>query len=424
MKKVTFILILFLSLNAVVIPQIVTGKLLDENSNPLAQVQLSLFTPGHLYSAQSSSDGSFSFNITTNVDNNNLPSDYSVSEFYPNPFNPKTRIAITLPNSEVVKAEVFNTIGQKVKHLTEQVFPAGTNYLDLELRGLPNGVYISRITIGEKYTVVKKMMLIYGSQHLASNSPTITPEMTKSSNSELSTNLDSLVATGGLVWKMTFVNLPVFTGGTLNLGNLVVERYCIGTPTVTYEGKTYNTVQISNQCWLRENLDVGLYAASTGTSSNHSDVTNNGIMEKYCYENNESNCATYGGLYDWNEAMGYSTTPGSQGICPPGWHIPILAEFEALKATVNNDGNELKSVGQGSGGGAGTNTSGFSALLVGARDLNGHFGYLGNYTLFWSSTEYHLYGTDYLSLYDAGSSINLGNSYKESGFSVRCLKDN
>ena len=30
-----------------------------------------------------------------------------------------------------------------------------------------------------------------------------------------------------------------------------------GTLTVTYAGKTYNTVQIGSQCWLKENLDVG-----------------------------------------------------------------------------------------------------------------------------------------------------------------------
>ena len=424
MKKVLLFLVLLLSFNAVLKAQIVKGKLIDENSNPLTQVQLELYIPDKVYTAISSTNGSFTFNnVTTDVGDNNLPSDYSVSEFYPNPFNPKTRIAITLPNSEVVKAEVFNTIGQKVKDMSEQVFNAGTNYLDLELNGLPNGVYISRITIGEKYTVVKKMMLIYGSQHLASNSPTINPEITKPTNNEISTNLDSLAATGGLIWKKTFVNLPVFTGGTLDLGNLTVERYCFGTPTVSYSGKTYNTVQVGTQCWLKENLDVGVYVPSTETGSTHSDVSDNGITEKYCYENNESNCATYGGLYDWNEAMGYITTARTQGICPTGWHIPTLAEFEALKAAVNNDGNALKEIGQGTGSGAGTNTSGFSALLAGRRSYYGYFSSLGGTTYFWSSTEDNSSIAYSLYLYGNGSSIHLYNIYKDYGFSVRCVQD-
>lgn len=420
MKKATFILMLFCAFNSAVMPQVVIGKLLDESSNPLSQVQLNLYTQGHIYTAQSSSDGSFTLNITTDVDDNNLPSDYSVSEFYPNPFNPKTRIAITLPNSEVVKAEVFNTLGQNVKDMTEQVFTAGTNYLDLELGGLPNGVYISRITVGEKYTVVKKLMLIYGSQHLTSNSPTIKPEIRKSSNNEISTNLDSLSATGGLIWKKTFINLPVFTGGTLDLGNLVVERYCVGTPTVTYEGKIYITVQVGNQCWLRENLDVG------NRINGSENPSNNSTIEKYCYGDDAANCNTYGGLYQWNEAMAYSTNQGPQGICPAGWHIPTLAEFEVLRAVVNNDGNALKSIGQGTGAGAGTNTSGFSALLSGLRYNNCIFNNLGLLTNFWSSTEISSYYAYYLVLNSNSSRLYLYNiNYdKGNGFSVRCVKDN
>lgn len=412
----------FLSLNTSILPQIVKGKLVDESSNPLSQVQLNLFTPGKIYSVVNSNpDGSFTFNITTDVNDNNLPSDYFVSEFYPNPFNPKTRIAIELLNSEVVKTEVFNILGQKVKEMTEQVFTAGTNYLDLELSGLPNGVYISRISIGEKYKVIKKMMLIYGSQHLTSNGATITPEMTKPSNSELSTNLDSLVTSSGLMWKKTFFNLPVFTGGTLDLGNLTVERYCPGTLAVPYANKTYNTVQIGNQCWLKENLDVGIYVASTNTGTFHSDVSDNSIIEKYCYENNESNCATYGGLYDWNEAMGYVTTPGTQGICPPGWHIPTRAEFETLMAVVNNDGYALKLIGQG--GGAGTNISGFSALLSGYRYNDGRFFGLGYLINFCSSSEYGSGNAYYLYLGFNGSDIGLYYNHKVQGFSVRCMKN-
>lgn len=198
---------------------------------------------------------------------------------------------------------------------------------------------------------------------------------------------------------------------------------CVGTPTVTYAGKTYHTVQIGSQCWLKENLDVGVYMASTYTGSGHSDVSNNGIIEKYCYENNEANCATYGGLYDWNEAMGYSTTPGAQGICPSGWHIPTFAEFETLKAAVSDDGNALKAVGQGSGSGAGTNTSGFSALLAGYRYVNGYFGHLGYDAVFWSSTEGGTSPARNMSLLYNDSNIFVNFGFKKDGFSIRCLKN-
>lgn len=423
MKKATLFILVLLFLNTFIVPQIVKGKLVDENSNSMSQVQLELFSPGHVYTANSLSDGSFSFNITTNVDDNNLPSDYSVSEFYPNPFNPKTRVAITLPTNEIVKVEVFNTLGQKVKETSEQSLNAGTNYIDIELSGSANGMYVSRITIGEKYTLVKKLMLIYGSQHLITNPPAINPETAKVQNNKLSLNLDSLTATSGLMWKKTFLNLPVFTGDSLDLGNLVVERYCPGTPTVTYAGKTYNTVQIGNQCWLKENLDVGIFVASLYAIYPHSDVSNNGIIEKYCYANIPAYCDTFGGLYDWKEAMEYSTTSGAQGICPTGWHIPTTAEFLTLKTAVNNDSKRLKSVGQGTGSGAGTNTSGFSALLSGTRSRNGGINYLGRVTYFWNSTEGSSVTAYNMYLSDNYSDIYLHEYYKEGGFSVRCVKN-
>lgn len=187
--------------------------------------------------------------------------------------------------------------------------------------------------------------------------------------------------------------------------------------TVQYEGKTYHTVQIGSQCWLKENLDVGTQIQ--GTSS----PINNGTIEKYCYDNDPANCTTYGGLYTWNEAMQYVTTPGARGICPVGWHIPTKAEFEALKAAVTNDGNALKANGQGTRRGAGTNTSGFSALLGGGRSSIGYFSDLRMYTEFWSSAEYDTTYVAFMYLYYDDSYIQFDNCNKEFVFSVRCAKD-
>jgi len=198
---------------------------------------------------------------------------------------------------------------------------------------------------------------------------------------------------------------------------VIMNVTCTGTPTVTYSGKTYNTVQIGNQCWLKENLDVGTMINSM------QNATNNGIIEKYCYDDNAANCNTYGGLYQWNEVMQYSTTPGTKGICPTGWHIPTNAELQVLAEAVCNKSNALKSIGQGSGSGQGTNTSGFSALLAGYRYNDGFFYYLGNQADFWSSTEISSNLAYIRHLYSTGSSIALEIDYKGLGFSARCAKD-
>ena len=188
--------------------------------------------------------------------------------------------------------------------------------------------------------------------------------------------------------------------------------------TVDYAGKIYNTVLIGGQCWLKENLDVGTMIDST------LDATNNGVIEKYCYNDDPANCNIYGGLYMWNEAMQYSTTPGVQGICPPGWHIPTNGEFQTLSTTVGGDGNALKAIGQGTGGGEGTNTSGFSALLAGYRWINSiRFRELGYTTHFWSSTESNSTNGVDRDLSRSVSTFGQNSNNKVAGLSVRCLKD-
>lgn len=196
--------------------------------------------------------------------------------------------------------------------------------------------------------------------------------------------------------------------------------FICGASKVKYGSKEYNTVLIGSQCWLKENLDIGTMINGSQNS------TNNSTIEKYCYGNNVNNCNTYGGLYQWQEAMNYVTTEGTQGICPPGWHIPKIAEFTTLSTNVGGNGNSLKEIGQGTGSGAGTNNSGFSAFLSGYRNPGGYFGEWGMHTHYWSSTRpidnnslvHHMF-----LWYDRSDiSFHIGE-YTTYGHSVRCIKD-
>lgn len=220
-----------------------------------------------------------------------------------------------------------------------------------------------------------------------------------------------------IVYSQTFMKITQGTGSTLSTVSLVDSISF--TPTfncgdvVLFGGETYPTIQIGSQCWFQKNLNIGIMV--TGNQ------TNNGIIEKYGYDDNLANCATYGGLYQWNEAMKYGTN-GSQGICPTGWHIPTLDEFNTLKTTVNNIGRNLKALGQGSGAGVGTNSTGFSALSAGSSS-GGIFYYMGDYTNFWSSSEYDNSSVYYMLMIDNGWEISLIRSGKTSGLCVRCLKD-
>lgn len=202
--------------------------------------------------------------------------------------------------------------------------------------------------------------------------------------------------------------------------NLMVEsKSCPESPTVTYEGITYNTVKIGYQCWLKENLNVG-------TMINGSiDASDNSTIEKYCYDNDESNCDKYGGLYQWYEAMQYKVDQSNKGICPTGWHIPTSDEFNSLQNLVNRNSNVLKAIGVGIEDGVGTNISGFSALFMGSRSgLTGDFYSLGKVANFWSTATGYSYSTaNYLTLSNRTNRILGDNSNKSYGISIRCLKD-
>ena len=210
---------------------------------------------------------------------------------------------------------------------------------------------------------------------------------------------------------------------------------CPGTPTVTYEGQVYNTIQVFSQCWLKENLNVGTMIQGD------EEMTDNGIMEKYCYNNQPGYCNTYGGLYQWNEMMQYTIQHGVQGICPPGWHLPTHEENKVLEGAVDS----LYGIGhpewdqsetwRGFDAGAnlkttnywlyfsGTDKFGLSVRPNGIRDVDGTFYFLGEAGGWCTSVETvsgaWSHGAAVWSYGEAGQ----WTDPKEIGDGVRCLRD-
>jgi uncharacterized protein (TIGR02145 family) len=169
---------------------------------------------------------------------------------------------------------------------------------------------------------------------------------------------------------------------------------------------------------------------------------NSGNGNSVCYDNQESNCDTYGRLYDWAAAMDLPSncnsstcasqvSPKHQGICPPGWRIPSDEDWTALKNNIgivsSTAGTELKSTSgwnRYSGIPKGTDLYGFAALPGGDGSSNGYFSGAGKEGSWWSATE----SNDASSAY--GRSITYDHegvlmSYSSKTYlkSVRCLKD-
>jgi len=103
------------------------------------------------------------------------------------------------------------------------------------------------------------------------------------------------------------------------------------------DGQIYKTVVIGTQVWTAENMNIGTMIPSTQAGSQ---MSNNGIIEKYCW-GNDTQCngangnMKRGGFYEWQEAMQYWNGQPPlpvQGLCPKGWHIPSNAEWNTLIA--------------------------------------------------------------------------------------------
>jgi uncharacterized protein (TIGR02145 family) len=197
--------------------------------------------------------------------------------------------------------------------------------------------------------------------------------------------------------------------------------YFEGGPFTDEGGNYYVTVQIDDKCWMRENLNVGVMINSDDEYDNQ---INNSIVEKYCYNNNPENCDSYGGLYQWNEAMQYITNENNQGICPFGWRIPTLIELESLESISNDEAAQLVAVGQTTTAYAPTNETGFSALLVGYRqNSNGAFYSLHYHTNYWSSTQFNSAKAYEMGLTSNNISVYFNIYSKYDGYSIRCIKD-
>jgi len=232
--------------------------------------------------------------------------------------------------------------------------------------------------------------------------------------------------------------------GSLPAGEVVASPRGLGTWTCgerlldNRDNQSYATVQIGSQCWMQENLNIGTIKSDAATT------TDNGIIEKYCYDDDDSNCGIYGGLYQWNEAMNYVETESAQGICPSGWHIPTDAEWTELTGYINSnisyrcDGTNnyiAKSLASNYGWIPDTatcavgnnqstnNATGFNALPAGYRDLNRYFVNKSRNADFWASSGSG--ESAYVRLIMHGS-ISISNVYDKKFYSLslRCLKNN
>ena len=211
------------------------------------------------------------------------------------------------------------------------------------------------------------------------------------------------------------------------------------------------------QEWAPANLNVGTLIPGAPDGQK---MFSPGGDQKYCYNDVEANCNTYGGLYEWNEAMNYASTincdpclnVGVQGICPANYHMPTDLEWSryeqcvetsvipvgttalaSFQTTSNWRGSSTAGVGPGAkmkvtSGNIpswdGTNTSLFAAMSAGYRKgTDGAFYELGTTANYWTATEFNSTNA-YSRKLQTGFVQSSRNYYnKNNGYSVRCMKN-
>lgn len=180
-----------------------------------------------------------------------------------------------------------------------------------------------------------------------------------------------------------------------------VAVWVCGDSTVSRGGVEYKTVLINEQCWTKENMK---YVPSTGTTM--------------CYDNLESNCETYGRLYDYEAAA---------LACPSGFRLPTQEEMIAMQeysgADMYDAGKHLKTT-TGWTGENGDDFLGFSALPGGRCDEEQTCRNIGATGYWWTSTE-KVKNSNHYTLFLTGDTDSFSASTtmdNDQYISVRCVK--
>jgi len=100
----------------------------------------------------------------TTISNSNpvripVPSDYFLSQNFPNPFNPVTRITFSIPKDKFITLKIFDITGREIQTLISEMKQGGTHTLEFKAGNLSSGVYFYKLEC-DGFSEVKSMILL------------------------------------------------------------------------------------------------------------------------------------------------------------------------------------------------------------------------------------------------------------------------
>lgn len=308
-------------------------------------------------------------------------------------------------------------------------------YLKVQVTG--TGDYRDSVTSAATTVVVANITPITSIAAIsgtAQPTQTLTAGATTPAGATVSYQWQSATTVGG-----AYVNIIGATASTYGVSPAMAGKYIkvVVTGTGSYSGTqtsaataqitadTTNWLTVGTQTWAKANLNIGTMIAKTATQ------TDNGVIEKFCVDDNSLNCSDRGGLYQWNEAMKYARNEKAQGICPAGSHVPSDNEWKILEmylgmTQAQADGiNIYRGTDQGSqlkvGGTSGLNFP-YAGRYVGTGLM--FHGY-NEFSFMWSSTESAITDVNVYAyerhIYQTLDGVGRAETPKAFGLPVRCL---
>ena len=121
-----------------------------------------VFARDDLVATPASDTEEITWNSTSGVvdDGCGLPASFSLSPAYPNPFNPSTRLTLSLPEATRLTANVYDILGRKVSTLYDGVAQAGRLTLSLDAHSWASGTYIVRVNAANNVQLMRRVTLL------------------------------------------------------------------------------------------------------------------------------------------------------------------------------------------------------------------------------------------------------------------------
>ena len=88
-----------------------------------------------------------------------VPTEFQLSQNYPNPFKERTTIKYCVPDKMKIKLEVFDSNGNKLKTLVDEIKEAGTYKVEFDARELVNGEYLYKLETRDFFETKKMVFL-------------------------------------------------------------------------------------------------------------------------------------------------------------------------------------------------------------------------------------------------------------------------